>query len=139
MESCFIYLLQTDIISCWEIQDRVRQLVAELNDLEHQVAEVQDEYAKEKEIVIAEAETDAKQLIEEIELFRLNAVLHEKEDTIQWLEENLRTTKAISEDMSDVSAQLLQKEHDAQEEVLRRLKQQHQNEVAELKAKVRAA
>ena len=98
-----------------EAEGRARRLEAELNavkkekeDLERQVAEVRDQCEKAKRKVIVEAMTDKNQLIEEVEHLRrtndsLNAALSEKEKAMKQLEEDLRTTKGLSEAMNDTS------------------------------------
>lgn len=168
------YLLQADIASRREVEDRVCQLEAELNvvmkekkDLEQQVAELRDE-CEAKQKVAAGAEFDKKQLIEANEHFlqtieSLNALLHDQGFTIQQLEEELGSTaglldrrnselKAMKEALEESrelakeaneklieSSRQLQIERESQDKVLRKLKWQHQDIVAELKDKVKNA
>ena len=98
-----------------EAEGWARRLEVELNaikkekeDLERQVAQVRDQCEKAKRKVIVEAMTDKNQLIEEVEHLRrtndsLNAALSEKEKAMKQLEEDLRTTKGLSEAMNDTS------------------------------------
>lgn len=98
-----------------EAEVRTRRLEAELNavkkekeDLERQVAEVHDQCEKAKRKVLIEAMTDKNLLIEEVEHLRqtndsLNAALTEKAKAMTQLEEDLRTTKGLSEAMNDPS------------------------------------
>ena len=97
----------------WEVEDRARQLEAELNvmreekeDLKHQVAEVRGKCEESKRKVLADAEKDKNLLVEEIEHFRLKSeslesLLQEKDGTIQKLVEELRVMKGFHEAIRD--------------------------------------
>ena len=65
----------------------------------------------------------------------LNTLLSEKDETIQRLEEDLRTM-SLNEAINEVSEQQLQRERESQEEMVKRLKLQHQEEVDELKTSI---
>ena len=115
-----ITLLQAlDIARCREAEDRVLKLEAELKA-------IQDDAKIEKDHLLEQFRKTH---------MNLNTLLSEKDETIQRLEEDLRTM-SLNEAINEVSEQQLQREQESQEEMVRRLKQQHQEEVDELKASI---
>ena len=98
-----------------EVEDRARQLEAELNvmreekeDLKRQMAEVRGKCEETKRKVLANAEKDKNLLVEENEHFRLRSeslesLLQERDDTIQKLAEELRVVKDLHEASRDSS------------------------------------
>ena len=96
-----------------DLEARVQLLEAELNSvktekkaLEHQVTQVHDEYKREKRNAVADAERDKASLIEEAEHLRrtndsASLLLIQKEEEIQQLRNELRTTKDLCEAIND--------------------------------------
>ena len=96
-----------------EVEDRARQLEAELNAtrkekeaLKSHMAEVRDECEREKRKVLVDAEKDKNVLVEENENFRrmnksLESLLQEKDGTIQKLTEEQRLMKDLHEASRD--------------------------------------
>ena len=113
-------LLQAlDIARCREAEDRVLKLEAELKA-------IRDDAKIEKDHLLEQFRKTH---------MNLNTLLSEKDETIQRLEEDLRTM-SLNEAINEVSEQQLQRERESQEEMVRRLKQQHQEEVDKLKASI---
>ena len=96
-----------------EVEDRARQLEAELNvmreekeDPKRQMAEVHGKCEETKQKVLADAEKDKNVLVEENENFRrtnksLESLLQERNGTIQQLKEELRVMKDLHEASRD--------------------------------------